>query len=418
MESLYVVFMRHLIRKISRVAIVVLACVVNVAGANGVRDAEEGTRALSTQDLDNAVELLTRGIQSEHLSDETLAVAYHNRGIAHQQRGDIARAVLDYTNAMQRGNLDPELRPRTLNNRAICFELLGDYEAALRDLNRAIALNTGYADAYVNRASVLRKLTAYSDAVRDYARASALGYPRQLKIANGLAQTYDAAGDRAQASRYYRAALAIDPNFSPARARLAALASPSPIRVADASGSKGRRYAAVTADAQPAIAPEAMGENTLRAAIVDQPSPITGSGFAQENSAHRSAARAAGPVVMPTGRGPKGGPEASELVPVLSADPVTRIPAPATATPAIHGAQLGSYGSEMMARQGWADISTRFRTELANASGRVVPGQHPRMGIVYRLNVAGLASRADADALCARLKRKGQPCIPVVMTPG
>ncbi len=118
---------------------------------------------------------------------------------------------------------------------------------------------------------------------------------------------------------------------------------------------------------------------------------------------------------MPTGRGPKGGPESSELVPVLRPEPVTRITSPEANG---FAAQLGSYGSEALAKQGWVDISVRFQSELSNAPARVTSGKHPKKGTVYRLNVSGLASRADADALCAKLKRKGQACIPVVLPPG
>jgi tetratricopeptide (TPR) repeat protein len=406
-----------MIRKVCLSAFLGLTCALGVALASGREEANSGIRALEAGRVDDAIHLLTEGLRSGDLGDEALAIAYHHRGIAHQRRGDTARAILDYTNAMQRGILTDELRPRALNNRAICFELLGDLEAALRDLNRAVSLRADYAEAYVNRASVLRKMAAYQLAIRDYQRAGGLGHARPLQIAFGVAQTLEAAGDRAQALAYYRRSAAIDPDYAPARDRIAALTAAQSSRFADAgAGRRTARAQAFGADAQPASLPEGMGENSLRATILDNPAPITGSGFAQDAAATLARpARAPRPLAMAVG--PKGGPETSELVPVLKDDAVTRLPAAppktamASATPAQGPAvQLASYASEAMARQGWAELSARFPAELGQNTARILAAQHPRKGTVYRLLATGIS--VPPEALCAKLKRRGQACIP------
>jgi tetratricopeptide (TPR) repeat protein len=410
--------MRHSIRKISCAAVLALTVAAGPFWAGGRDQANSGIRALEAGRVDDAIHLLTEGIQSEQLPDEALAMAYHHRGIAHQRRGDLARAILDYTNAMQRGILAEEFRPRALNNRAICFELIGDLEAALRDLNRAIGMRNAYADAYVNRASVLRKMGAHQLAIVDYQRAGALGHARPVQVAFGIAQTLEAAGARTQALKFYRNAAAIDPAFGPARDRIAALTQDATMRMADAGGQPRRSpmSARVGSDAQPSAVPEAMGENTLRATVLDTSGPISGSGFSQDAAAPQARPpRAARPLALPGG--PKGGPETSELVPVLKDPPATRVtPAPpqtevAAPVPAVlDAAQLASYGSEAMARQGWAELSARFAAELGQNSARITAAQHPRKGTVYRLYVTGLST--TSAALCARLKRKGQSCIP------
>lgn len=420
--------MRHLIRKVSVAAVLGLTFAVAPASAGGLAEANAGIRALEAGRVEDAVILLTRGIYSESLADEQLAMAYHHRGIAHQRGGDTARAILDYTNAMQRGILSEELRPRALNNRAICFELMGDLEAALRDLNRAITLRSDYADAYVNRANVLRKMAAYPPALRDYGRASELGHARPLQIVQGIAQTYEAAGDRAQALRYYRQVAAMDPSYGAARERIAALSQAAPVRMADASLAANRnvRTLDVGSDAQPSAFPEAMGENTLRATILDSAGPVTGSGFAQDAVAIGAdrVARSPRSLSIPSGRGPKGGPETSELVPILRDAPIVKLPAPLSKTASVapvapsspvEAVQLASYGSEALARQGWNEISGRFKSELGTATVRIVAAQHPRKGLVYRLHAAGLA--ANAVSLCAKLKRRGQQCLPAILPP-
>lgn len=205
--------------------------------------------------------------------------------------------------------------------------------------------------------------------------------------------------------------------FQSAHARLGALVSAGPARLAGA-GQQSRQFAQIVQESQPVAPPEDIGQNVLRSAIVDQAAPISGSGFSQEGPSREVAVRRTAPIAMPTGRGPKGGPETSELVPVLKPDPVSRIPALQPQAMELHAVQLASYASEELARQAWTGIAGRFATELATRSGRITVGQHPRKGAVYRLNVSGLVSRADADALCAKLKRKGQTCIPVVLPPG
>jgi hypothetical protein len=200
----------------------------------------------------------------------------------------------------------------------------------------------------------------------------------------------------------------------------------APVRMADASFAARRsaREPQVGSDAQPAALPEGVGENTLRATILDTPGPVTGSGFAQEAGAPAArVARTPGPMTIPSVRGPKGGPETSELVPVLRDDPVVKLPpakAQANALPnapvaTAEAVQLASYGSEAMATQGWTEISTRYRTELHGAKARIVAAQHPRMGTVYRLHATSL--NASAVSLCAKLKRRGQQCLPTVLPP-
>jgi tetratricopeptide (TPR) repeat protein len=403
-ESLYLVFMRKAIRNFSAITVFTVCCAAAPVRADGVRDTNAGSRALESQNLDTAVFLLTRGIRSDDLSDEMLAIAYHHRGIAHQAQGDIARAILDYTNAMQRGSLPPDVRPRALNNRAICLEILGDLEAALRDLNRAIALKRDYADAFVNRASVLRKMAAYRDAVADYGRAQQFGYPRPLVIAHGLAQTYEAAGDRAPALRYYREALRHDPSFEVARERIAVLTAAG-VRMAAQTGQVRAAPSAPDpfADAEAAVQPDPAGENFLRAAIVDSASgPITGAGFAIETPVLQDAPLRTGRGQIGFGglsssRGPKGGPETLSAPPALGRERV----------------QLGSFAAAALAEQGWAVLRDRFPQDLSSLEAKIVEADHPRRGRVYRLT-ADVPAGQTAFALCAALKRRGQSCIPAV----
>jgi tetratricopeptide (TPR) repeat protein len=60
-------------------------------------------------------------------------VAYHNRGDAYALKGDIDRAISDYTKAIE---LDPNYAP-AYNNRGRAFTSKGDYARAVDDVTKA-----------------------------------------------------------------------------------------------------------------------------------------------------------------------------------------------------------------------------------------------------------------------------------------
>lgn len=71
------------------------------------------------------------------------------------------------------------------------------------------------------------------------------------------------------------------------------------------------------------------------------------------------------------------------------------------------GVQLAAYSSRARAEQGWSDLARRSET-LQGVRHRVVEGE-VASGTVYRLQAVA-ATRAEADALCANLKREGLDC--------
>ena len=70
-----------------------------------------------------------------------------NRGVAYYKKGDYARAIVDYTKAIQ---LKPDYAI-AYNNRGVAYHLKEEYEAAIADYTKAIDLNPNYAIAYNNR---------------------------------------------------------------------------------------------------------------------------------------------------------------------------------------------------------------------------------------------------------------------------
>lgn len=82
-------------------------------------------------------------------------------------------------------------------------------------------------------------------------------------------------------------------------------------------------------------------------------------------------------------------------------------PAAGPAAAAGIGVQLAAYSSRERAEQGWADIAHRSKA-LTGVAHRVTEGKVDA-GTVFRLQAIA-ATSAEADALCAALKREGQDC--------
>ena len=95
-------------------------------------------------------------------------------------------------------------------------------------------------------------------------------------------------------------------------------------------------------------------------------------------------------------------------------------PAPATASRKSHVAstgvgahyvQLGAYSSRATAESQWKRLSAQFSRELGALRPRYVAAKS-HLGDVVRLQLA-VSSRAQAKALCEKLKAHAQPCMTV-----
>lgn len=116
------------------------------------------------------------------------------------------------------------------NLAGISLALLGDSEAALEELDAAIAINPEYVEALLNRALVLNDLGRFDEAKETLERASAReqsaadGIPAiaAARIANAhahIGDLYTAVGAHERAWREYRTALELRPNFPDVRHR-------------------------------------------------------------------------------------------------------------------------------------------------------------------------------------------------------
>ena len=101
--------------------------------------------------------------------------------------------------------------------------------------------------------------------------------------------------------------------------------------------------------------------------------------------------------------------------PVASVSPgATKMPGktPHVATMAgAHYVQLGAYHSQAGAESQWKRLSVKDARELGSMTPRYVAGKVKSQPVV-RLQIA-VSSRAQATALCGKLRAHGQACVPV-----
>ncbi len=146
-----------------------------------------------------AIPDLDRSLELEPKSDE----AYYFRAIAQEKTGNLEKALADYTSAinlkplaleaiMGRGTLQfntkhypeaiadfstavnmaaPALKPMVYNNRASAYLQTGQYEEAVKDADKALALNPQYANAYRTRGTAYMQLGQTAKGQADLQRA-------------------------------------------------------------------------------------------------------------------------------------------------------------------------------------------------------------------------------------------------------
>ena len=91
----------------------------------------------SSNDVERMIRGCTDVINTRHELKQTLAVAYHRRGIAYAAKRDFDRAIADYTKAIE---IDPE-HVGAYNDRGLAYTNKSDYQRAIADVTKAVELS-------------------------------------------------------------------------------------------------------------------------------------------------------------------------------------------------------------------------------------------------------------------------------------
>jgi lipoprotein NlpI len=121
------------------------------------------------RDYDNALMLCTRALQSGDLSDRQTVNALNARGLAYFGKGEYEAAIKDLDRAIRMKPDDDS----AYNNRGMSYIGKGDYDRALQDFNQAIRLSpddeSGYlgrASAYANQGENDRAIESFDQAIQ------------------------------------------------------------------------------------------------------------------------------------------------------------------------------------------------------------------------------------------------------------
>ncbi|HWE46402.1 MAG TPA: tetratricopeptide repeat protein [Caulobacteraceae bacterium] len=124
------------------------------------------------------------------------------------------RASLDLcTEAIEQEALSTKDLASTLVNRSVILLGRRVYDAAVRDLDRAIQLRPQLAEAYVNRGAARVGLKQYQGAVADLDRGLALGAPEPAKAWYDKGLAHEDLGDLQQAYDDYKKASELRPEW-------------------------------------------------------------------------------------------------------------------------------------------------------------------------------------------------------------
>ena len=175
------------------------------------------------------------------------------------------------------------------------------------------------------------------------------------------------------------------------------------------------------------VAAHADGKWAQEARVRIENFQLNGSSQAVAPAAAPGAATEAGAPAgaPPAGAGPGAAPApAAAPAAKAAAAPSHKAAAPAPAKPKTshaaantaaksgkHYAQLGAFNSRAGAESAWHKLAGRFPQELKSLSAHYASGTSHGKSVV-RLQV-GLSSSQHAHDLCAALKKKSQPCVPI-----
>jgi protein O-mannosyl-transferase len=149
-----------------------------------------------------------------------LAFAHYNLGVLLQRQNLMEQAAREYRQAIALSSAPAEAA-QAHNNLGILYLTSKNYNAALPELNAAIALNPNEQNSYIGRGMIERESWNYPAAIADFARAAEIS-PSPLACFL-LGQALEAKGDYARAENAYTAALRLAPGMAEAQTRLEAL---------------------------------------------------------------------------------------------------------------------------------------------------------------------------------------------------
>ena len=137
---------------------------------------------------------------------ENIDTAYYKRGNAYSHKGEYDRAIEDFGKAIA---LNPKYAKAYIN-RGNAYYHKGEYDRATKDYDKAIALDPKYALAYYNRGTAYSHKGEYDRAIKNYDKAIALN-PKYAKAYYSRGVAYEKLGNKQKAETDYQKTLLLLP---------------------------------------------------------------------------------------------------------------------------------------------------------------------------------------------------------------
>lgn len=173
--------------------------------------AVEASQELQRGNTAKAIAAYSEALKDTGLANDRRATLLNDRAVAYAKAGEVKLALEDYNRALQ---LSPEYPP-AYNNRGNLLVAIGQPTEAIKDFDRAVLLAPAYAAAYSNRANARLKLGQTADAVRDFTRAIEL-MPASAPPLSGRGLAHLSSGKPHAAIRDFSRAVNADARFASA----------------------------------------------------------------------------------------------------------------------------------------------------------------------------------------------------------
>ena len=180
-----------------------LSPVAATAGPN------EDSQTCSKSSGDTAIAACTRALATGRWKPHDRALILENRGIEYAAKGELDRAMADYSEAIR---LDPK-RAKGYLARGVAHYKRQDYDRAITDYDQAIRLDPKYADAFTDRGNAYHKKKDSDRALADHTQAIRLNPKLALAYYNrGLLYGEKDELDRALGD--YAEAIRLEPQYA------------------------------------------------------------------------------------------------------------------------------------------------------------------------------------------------------------
>lgn len=335
--------------------------------------------ALERGDAAQVLKLADRAMGKREWRGQGALLLY--RGLARELLGDHDAALRDLNQGIKSQALSPEERSQALLQRGLVREELGKSEEAIGDYTAVIALKDyNEAAALTHRAGVYLAQDRREDARQDYLAALSADGGHSQQVYFGLGQVAEAQQDAAAARNFYSQALQFDPGYAAASERLAALSTwPEAAKTADPIHLRPPGSANASAGGE-------IIHLHLPAHLPEKP---------------KDAALPAVPASSLEG-----------LVPVMALRPALDQPATSAPDGKMDEVQLGAWRSEAEALAGWKLVQVRAGAALDGVEPRIMTAEVPGKGRYFRLRINPGAGRTGAQ-VCTALAARGLACLPV-----